>query len=180
MADAVLLLDKERRVIYATEQVEQIMSRSAMLFALTPKFTLHDPANACRFAAFVSGKNTEAGPLSLLLGGENDHDMLLLTCFRLPESSTPGLHSARHMIKLRDPNRYSVRQWQLFTTQFTLTQAEARLCRALADGLTLSDYCCKWRVTISTARSQLSSVFGKTSTRRQSDLLRLIYLFTQT
>ena len=178
MTDAVLL-DKESRVIYATAQVEQIISRLGAPFALTPKFTLPDSHNAARFTAFVNGKKTETGPLSLLLGDEKDHERLLLTCFHLPETSTPDLHAARYMVKLRDPNRYSIRQWQLFITQFTLTQAEARLCRTLADGLTLRDYCGKWRVTVSTARSQLSSVFGKTSTRRQSDLLRLIYLFTR-
>ncbi|MDD5460536.1 MAG: hypothetical protein PHG00_02710 [Methylococcales bacterium] len=180
MADAVLLLDKERRGIYATPQIEQIMSsRLSMPFALTPKFTLHDPANASRFTAFVNGKNTEAGPLSLLLGDEKDHDLLLLTCYHLPTPPTPESHVARYMVTLRDPNRYPVRQWHFFTEQFTLTPAEARLCRALADGLTLSDYCNKWRITISTARSQLSSIFAKTSTKRQTDLLRLIYLFTR-
>jgi DNA-binding CsgD family transcriptional regulator len=66
-----------------------------------------------------------------------------------------------------------------FARQFVLTQAECRLCRALADGLTINDYREKWKVATSTARSQLSSVFDKTSTRRQSGLLRLIFLFTR-
>jgi DNA-binding CsgD family transcriptional regulator len=180
MADAVLLLDKERRVIYATSQVEQIMSRLNMPFALTPKFTLYEPAMASRFTAFVNGKNSEAGPLSLMLGGEKDHDFLLLTCYHLPAPPTPESHVVRYMVTVRYPNRYPVRQWHFFTEQFNLTSAEARLCRALADGLMLSDYCNTRRITISTARSQLSSVFAKTSTKRQTDLLRLIYLFMRT
>lgn len=179
MVDAVLLLDNDRLVKYASAQLDQFMNRSDMPFALMPKFALHDLANASRFAAFVNEKDTKAGPLCLLLGGKNVHDTLLLTCFRLPESSMPGLHTARHMITLRDPNRYSVEEWQLFAKQFTLTQAEARLCHTLANGLTVKDYCGKWRVMVSTARSQLSSVLAKTSTRRQSELLRLIYLFTR-
>jgi DNA-binding CsgD family transcriptional regulator len=178
-AYAVLLLDSERGVMYVTSQADQIMSRSSISFTLIPKFTLPPSHNAVRFANFVNGKNTEAGPLLLLLTGEKNQDMLLLTCFRLPEPAIPDLHAARFLVALRDPNHYPVRQWHFFSEQFNLTQAEARLCRAVADGLTLSDYCANWRVTISTARSQLGSVFAKTDTRRQSDLLRLIYLFTR-
>jgi len=180
MADAVLLLDSDRQSMYTSAHVDQLMNRSGMAFTLVPKFSLRDPVMASRFSAFVNGKNTEAGPLSLLLGDKDSHDKLLLTCFRLPEISTPGLHAARFMITFRTPDYYPVRQWQVFTEQFTLTQAEARLCHALADGLTIRDYCGEWHVAVSTARSQLRSVFAKTATRRQSELLRLIYLFTRT
>jgi DNA-binding CsgD family transcriptional regulator len=115
----------------------------------------------------------------LLLESENEHELLLITCFQLPKPAEPDLHAARYLITLRDPKHYASRQWLLFTEQFNLTPAESRLCRTLADGLTLGDYCEKWKVAISTGRSQLSSVFGKTSMRRQSDLLRLIFLFTR-
>jgi hypothetical protein len=43
-----------------------------------------------------------------------------------------------------------------------------------------NDYRKKWNVATSTARSQLHNVFDKTSTHRQCDLLRLIFLFTRT
>jgi len=179
MADGVLLLDNETRVIYATLEVDQVLKRHDLPLALSPKFTLHQPHHASRFAAFVNGRNREAGPLSFLLEGENGHDLLLLNCFQLPKPGEPDLKAARYMITLRDPNHYPSRQWQFFTKQFNLTPAEARLCRTFADGLTLNDYCEKWTVTISTARSQLHSVFEKTSTHRQCDLLRLIFLFSR-
>ncbi len=104
---------------------------------------------------------------------------LLLTCFQLPKPAVPDLKAARYMITLRDSNFYPFQQWLFFTKQFNLTPAEARLCRMFVDGLTLNDYCEKWTVAISTARSQLHSVFEKTSTHRQCDLLRLIFLFSR-
>jgi DNA-binding CsgD family transcriptional regulator len=179
MADGVLLLGNETRVIYTTPQVEQILKRHGLTLALSPKFTLQQAHHASRFAAFVNGRNQYAGPLSLLLEGENGHDLLLLNGFQLPKPAEPDLQAARYMITLRDPNYYPSRQWLLFTQQFNLTPAEARLCCTFADGLTLKDYCEKWTVAASTARSQLHSVFGKTSTHRQSDLLRLIFLFSR-
>jgi DNA-binding CsgD family transcriptional regulator len=179
VADGVLLLDSEKRVVYATPPVHQILTRKNPPFAILPKFTLHSPGHAVRFTAFTNGKSQESGPLSLLLDGENGHEPLLITCFHLPKPSETDLQSVRYLVTLRDPNRYATQQWQVFIRQFALTQAEGRLCRALVDGLTINDYCEKWKVAASTARSQLRSVFDKTSTRRQSDLLRLIFLFTR-
>lgn len=176
MADGVLLLDNETRVIYATQEVDQILRRHA-LFTLSPKFTLHQAHQASRFVAFV---NEKTGGLSLLLDGENGQDRLLLNCFHLPKPADPALKVARFMIILRNSDHYSSVQWQLFIKQFNLTPAEARLCRSFADGLTLNGYCKKWTVATSTGRSQLHSVFEKTSTHRQCDLLRLIFLFSRT
>ena len=93
MADGVLLLDNETRVIYATPQVDQVLKRHDSPFALSPKFTLHHPHHAARFAAFVNGKNQETGPLSLLLEGENGCDLLLLNCIQFPKSSRTGFTS---------------------------------------------------------------------------------------
>jgi len=182
MADGVLLLDSETRVIYATPQVDQLMKRHDSPFALSPKFTLRHPRDAARFAAFVNGKIQQAGALSLLLEGENAGvgDLLLLNCFQFPKSAGGDLQAARYMITLCDPNHYPSQNWLLFIKQFNLTPAEARLCHTLADGLTVNDYCEKWKVATSTARSQLHIVFDKTSTHRQSDLLRLIFLFSRT
>jgi DNA-binding CsgD family transcriptional regulator len=180
MADGVLLLDSEIRVIYATTQVDQIMKRHDSPFTLSPKFTLHHPSHAARFAAFVNGKNLETGTLSLLLECQDGEGLLLINCFQFPESAEPELHAARYMITLCDSNHCPLQKWLTpFKKQFNLTPAEARLCHSFADGLTLKDYCEKWKVATSTGRSQLHSVFSKTSTHRQSDLLRLIFLFSR-
>ena len=179
-SDGVLLLNNETQVIYATTQVDTILKNYDLPLSLSPKFTLHQAHHAARFAAFANEKNHQANLLCLLLEGENERDLLLLNCFQLPKQSEPDLHLARYMITLRDPNHQPSQQWLLFNKQFNLTVTEARLCRAFADGLTLNDYCEKWHIATSTARSQLHSVFSKTATHRQSDLLRLIFLFTRT
>jgi DNA-binding CsgD family transcriptional regulator len=81
------------------------------------------------------------------------------------------------LVILRDPDRQPAVQWQVFAQQFRLTAAELRLCVAWANGLTLSEYSEKFHVSPHTARSQLKSVFDKTNTHRQVQLLRLIFAF---
>jgi DNA-binding CsgD family transcriptional regulator len=57
---------------------------------------------------------------------------------------------------------------------FGLTAAEARLAVALAQGETVEDYAGRTGRSMATVRSQLRSVFSKTGTHRQSELLLFV------
>jgi DNA-binding CsgD family transcriptional regulator len=57
---------------------------------------------------------------------------------------------------------------------FGLTPAEARLTAALAEGKSLQDYSDEASIASSTARSTLKSVFKKTQTSRQAEVVRLV------
>ena len=57
---------------------------------------------------------------------------------------------------------------------FGLTLAEARLATRTAAGETLAEIAEETGVSMSTARSQLASVFVKTRTRRQGELVALL------
>jgi DNA-binding CsgD family transcriptional regulator len=92
---------------------------------------------------------------------------------RVPDDSAAALI----LLILRDPDRQPAVPWQVFARHFHLTDAELRLCVAWASGLTLREYSEKFHVSPHTARSQLKSIFDKTSTHRQVQLLRLIFAF---
>ena len=57
---------------------------------------------------------------------------------------------------------------------FGLSEAEAQLVGALVDGLTLKEIAARRGVAVTTVRSQLRSVFLKTETERQADLVALV------
>ena len=56
-----------------------------------------------------------------------------------------------------------------------LTVAEARLAAALAQGMSLKDYAAAAGIAEGTARVQLKSVFARTGTHRQAELVALIW-----
>ena len=58
--------------------------------------------------------------------------------------------------------------------QFGLTPAEARLALHLVAGETLRSAAVKLSITYETARSQLKSIFNKTRTHRQAELVIVI------
>lgn len=59
-------------------------------------------------------------------------------------------------------------------TLFGLTPAEARLAVALAGGASLASYSKHRGISVGTARNQLKQVLSKTSTQRQSELVRTL------
>ena len=62
----------------------------------------------------------------------------------------------------------------LLNMLFDLTPAEARLLQALAGGLRLQSYAESVGVQASTVRTQLNSIFNKTGTKRQAELLSIV------
>jgi DNA-binding CsgD family transcriptional regulator len=65
----------------------------------------------------------------------------------------------------------------LLSQAFGLTSAEAKLAARLADGTSLTEAAEELTISRGTARSQLKTVFMKTETHRQSQLVALLFLF---
>lgn len=63
---------------------------------------------------------------------------------------------------------------QLIERLFSLTSAEAELAVALCSGKTLEDAAVDRGTSVHTARSQLKSIFNKTGTHRQADVVGLV------
>ncbi len=59
-------------------------------------------------------------------------------------------------------------------SRFCLTPAEAQIALGIADGETLAAVAEARGVSVSTARTQLKSVFVKTGTHRQAELVALL------
>lgn len=178
----VLLLNDQQRVIYQSDRIGEWIRQHQLPLRLNPHFCLSAPKQAKQFQAFLkaikssrpqhSGQPTES--CNLLLPSSAEHD-LRLNCFALEPNP---INDIKILILLSSPGLISDSQWQAFRNQHQLTGAELRLSAGLAKGLSLDDYSQKHQLSIHTARSQLKSVFAKTETRRQSDLVRLILLAT--
>jgi DNA-binding CsgD family transcriptional regulator len=63
----------------------------------------------------------------------------------------------------------------IISALFDLTAAEARVARAIADGLTPSQIAQRHGVSRETVRTQLKQVLLKTSTKRQAEISMLIH-----
>lgn len=75
---------------------------------------------------------------------------------------------------ISDPDRRSKMPADLLRELFKLTPAESRLTLSLLSGQSLQEIVDQFRIGRETARSQLKSVFQKTGTRRQVELIQLL------
>ena len=88
--------------------------------------------------------------------------------FKLPFGDAHALLNFRELEEQVSITRDSLRE------HFGLTPCEASLAKALTDGKSLKDASSKMDISIWTARSHLRSIFLKTDTHRQAELVSLI------
>lgn len=75
---------------------------------------------------------------------------------------------------INDPEIQQEINEPLLMSLYSLTAAEARLAKALVEGLTLDEIANKFHVSRNTLRTQLKNTFEKTGTHRQTELVSLI------
>jgi DNA-binding CsgD family transcriptional regulator len=78
------------------------------------------------------------------------------------------------MVFVTDPERPPLLGEGEIRVLFGLTPAEARLTRALAEGLDIARASHLFGVSIGTLRTRLKTIFEKTGTHRQVELIRVI------
>jgi DNA-binding CsgD family transcriptional regulator len=61
---------------------------------------------------------------------------------------------------------------------FNLTPAEARLASRLSSGASIEEIAAELSIAYETSRTQLKSIFQKTNTRRQAQLVALLAQFS--
>jgi DNA-binding CsgD family transcriptional regulator/PAS domain-containing protein len=78
------------------------------------------------------------------------------------------------IIYLLTPDRSAIRGAAPICAALALSQVETRLVTHLVEGFSISDAAAEMRIKPATARGYLKSVFAKTGTRRQVDLINLL------
>jgi DNA-binding NarL/FixJ family response regulator len=78
------------------------------------------------------------------------------------------------VLLVSDPARQAVPSVEIVARLFDLTDTEARLALALAEGQRIEEAAVALGITVNSARTYLKHVFGKTGVARQAELVRLV------
>jgi DNA-binding CsgD family transcriptional regulator len=108
-----------------------------------------------------------------LISRKNARSLQLLTA-PLRREHGSGSGRAVALLFISDPEQKAAAPSEILQVLFGLTSAEARLAIALLDGRSLSEAAECHNVSLETVRSQIKSLFQKTGTRRQGELVRLL------
>lgn len=134
------------------------------------RFTYQFESNIRNLALYAS-----ASAPSMHIDGAIDSWVVSFT--RLPQANSNGLMLHRpYILIVATPlrQRLSNKDIHEFAQLFLLTTSEGRLCQALDRGASLSEAATECGVTYETARSRIKSIFQKTQTTKQSELLILM------
>lgn len=98
----------------------------------------------------------------------------IVFAYPLGRNNGDGAGQSGTAVFITDTERHHNLTAETIRDLFDLTPAEARLTAALAEGKSLQEYSEESNIASSTARSTLKSVFKKTQTSRQAELVKLV------
>jgi hypothetical protein len=87
-----------------------------------------------------------------------------------------GIQQVRALLVVHSPRTVADEAAARFREAYGLTLAESKLVRTLLEGVRCQTWLNGWEYAIR-PRAQLRTVFAKTQTHHQSDLIRLVYGF---
>jgi DNA-binding CsgD family transcriptional regulator len=126
-----------------------------------------------------SGSGATGLPCRGFVARRSGKDPVIVRVLPVPSGVYDALIGARALIalsKLRQPQTIDA---GLLADAFDLSRSEAKLAALIGSGLTVSQAAEALGVVHSTVRNQLKSVFAKTATHRQADLVALFAAFSE-
>lgn len=168
----IIVLDRRGRLLRMNGRAETLVKKGDCLFVdAGGVLRSRDQEAGRKFSAAISGAVANGRSCAVLLRHDGGGGTLAaaISALYLDDGSIAGAS-----IALSDSDQPMEPNLHAMSTIFGLTPTEARLSRELAKGLSLEDASAALRITVSSARTYLKTVFQKTGAARQADLVRLI------
>jgi len=171
----VLLLASDGMIAFANRAAEGLLDRREGIKVLGGKLVGSHHAGSDQLASVIAGA-TDGGSQIVRLDRGTGQRPLHVVVIALPSetenqlaSSGPGV-----MAVVVDPEATTAPSSETLHALYGLTKAEACLARHLVAGDRLEDYAQNAGISVNTARTHLKSIFAKTDTDRQADVIRLL------
>lgn len=159
----ILVIDREGRTTFANRAAKTLMQDRDGQRKQAEAAALFD-----RIRTAAAGRGS-AEDCSTLTGADRKPLIGLIARRR-----DAGTEASSSVVFIGDPTVQPPPDLRPIARLYALTRAETRLLDALVRGERVATYAKRAGITLNTAKSYLKQLFGKTRTRRQSDLLRLI------
>ncbi len=124
------------------------------------------------FMAEIEHAKSILGPLPApVIIARRNMPWLLIEAMPVTSASNDIFAGCRAILVVSDLSRPTLTDAALLSIVFGLTGAEARLAVAICEGNTLNSAAARFGVSHLTLRSQLKTIFAKTGSRRQAELV---------
>jgi DNA-binding CsgD family transcriptional regulator len=179
ISTGVILLGLGMQVVTMNRRAEQIVASSNGLRVSRGQLMAESISESTRLQNLI----TQVAATSKGEGFDSGGAMMISRLHPPPlqvlVSPVRGLHlgspnSVRAIVLVSDPARSTRPAYEALRAMFGLTSAEYRLAMLLSEGRTPSEIADRLAISQNTVKSQLASIYGKTGTSRQSQLMKLL------
>lgn len=125
-------------------------------------------------SAIARGPLHEAEPIEAIAVARPNARPLLVRAAPMARSAQDLLQQAKAALMIVDPDERRAPQEPVLRQVFGFTNAEAEIAAALASGQDIDEIAQARGVRPATIRTQIKSIFAKTNTRRQAELVALL------
>ena len=181
LRSAIFLIDETGKIVFFNAAADRLLKQSPELYVKNDR--LHARTHAAtvrlehlnRCATGAEGQRPIGG--AVVIERVNAGSPLQVVAAPLSPNGQSLLKNgadAVALVVIHDPSVQIAVPQEIIGAMFGLTPTEAHLLLALSEGQTLRQYSDEHQVTYNTVRTHLRSVFAKTNTSKQSDLVRLL------
>jgi DNA-binding CsgD family transcriptional regulator len=177
----VVLADRHASVAWMNTTAERLIKEEDGLRVRGKKLEAQTPDETRRLREIIraASHGHAVSDAALTVSRRSDKRAYVILVHKLPRHDSSPLtllrtfRRAEAVVFIDDPATLHI-QPQRFRELYRFTPAEARLAAALLTGDPLDSIADKLGVRLNTVRSQLKSLFSKTHTRRQAELIRVL------
>jgi DNA-binding CsgD family transcriptional regulator len=177
-----MLIGKSGQILFITKSAEQIIEdepnlsiKQQFLTSKNDKFS--NKLNTLIQTAVLSASgswHSSGGTLELPRRSKNDLTLIVSTIGGNNREALLAGHDPFATLFFFDPETSVALRRDVLSSSYGLTSAEADVAELLAQGNELKEIAKLNRVSLNTVRNQLKSIFAKTNTSRQAELVSLL------
>jgi DNA-binding CsgD family transcriptional regulator len=176
----VLLIDGRRTLLHANAAGVRLLSRCDPVHSLDGRVACRDAeceqALDAAFAALFHApeRSREARRTIRLRLRDGRATAGVLLALRRSREKIASVREPQAIFAISEPSLADRTDQDLIEATFRLTPAEARIAMFIAAGATPRECADRLHVGLSTVRSQLASIYRKTGTSGQPDMIRMV------
>lgn len=173
---ASILLDEEGRVVLMNAAAQRVVEERDGLELRNEQLAPMDPACRKRLRSMIvaaaSPGGRDPGSALHLERRSGKRPLQVLVAPFLPADVRRS--NARVLVLVTDPETQVHFPDAILRALYDLTPAETEIANGLLTGYSLDEVALLRHTSLATTRSQMKALFGKTSTRRQGELIQLL------
>ena len=180
---AAIVVNEHQQAIFVNEAADRLLAKRREIRIRNGTVEMCNPVESAKFRALIMeacdpiNKITRDQPCVMVVKRtESAANLKLTVCpMDVPFLST-GAAKARAIIFISEEPSSAESAMEMLAKCYRLTPAEVRVLRGITEGRSLKEVATHLEVSVNTVHSQIKSIFAKTNTHRQSELMKLVMI----